>query len=70
MFWVLAQVALALIAREIRRPVRRPRGADLFIWPAMIAVAAGFLLLMAQWNALIAALIAVVLLVATWRGWH
>ncbi|HEX2173917.1 MAG TPA: hypothetical protein VHL09_15900 [Dehalococcoidia bacterium] len=59
-----------MIAREIRRPLRRPSVADLFIWPAMIAVAAGFLFLLAQWSVPIAGLIALLLVVVTWRGWH
>ena len=70
LIWLLCQVLLALCAREVRRPIQRPAGAELLLWPAMIAVATSFLILLAQWSGLLAVAIAVALLFVTWRGWH
>lgn len=67
---VLLQVALALIARELSRPIRRPTWTDAAVWVAAVIVCAAFLLLIAPANFLLALIIGVALIVLAWRAWH
>lgn len=68
--WLLFQIVAALAAQQLRRPLRRPSGSDLLLWPAAALVTLAFLIPLSQISGPLTGLSALAFIALAWHNFH